>query len=127
MDISPAELADRYTIVALKLERNGDLLFKKELDTLAGEVLELKRQGLMQQRWVDELYRVNSKIWNLESKIKDTNVKKGDLSTIGSLALQVRIWNNRRTDVKRKITKKIGVGFIDRKKYYVKTAARTGK
>lgn len=69
--------------------------------------LALFKQAMPQpfdQELLKELQNANSQVWNLEAEI-------------GKMALQVRDWNTKRTEIKNKIAQKYG-GHKDVKQYY---------
>lgn len=117
MNYSPSDLADRFTIVKLKVARQGKA-FIKEYKALKSEVDALISSKVLDKKDLSRLYQINSKIWDLEARIssdspRDTNYKK-----IAKLALQVRKWNTERTRVKAQIVAKTKKGFSDSKKFY---------
>jgi hypothetical protein len=118
MEISPSDIADRYTIVRLKIEMTKNNMFRKEYDALEKEIKSLKKRGLLKSAWISELYSINSKIWVLEGQIGDLASKKPNFRKIGTLAMEARKLNSKRTDIKCKISKAIRQGFLDEKMFY---------
>lgn len=110
MKMSLGEIADRFSIVKLKMERsNVDCQkeyeeLKKELD-LVEEIYE----------YVERLYEVNGKIWSLESDIRKG--KEGELGfeEVGRRAIQIRDHNGNRVQIKNEINSRYGTGYIEKK------------
>jgi hypothetical protein len=101
MQISVGDVVDRYNICRLKTEK-GHIDCSKEFDKLSGEIL--KYEGLLP--YIDQLYELNSKIWDLESTIRIENERILGLKEIGLRALQIRDLNNIRNDIKKEINLK---------------------
>jgi hypothetical protein len=119
IETPPSEIVDRYTIVKLKVERIGSDVFSKEYKVLSDELERLLKSGTIRKEWVDELYSINSKIWNYEAEVKPySESKKKDLAKIGALTLRMNHWNVKRTILKSKIVKTIKIGFVDKKRMY---------
>lgn len=97
MTIEIKDLADRYTILMLKLHHGVKV--QEELDAYLKELPDIDEDLL------DDLYTANAMVWELE---KD----------IGEIALEIRSWNNKRNDIKNKIAEKYG-GRKDIKTNYV--------
>lgn len=110
MEISIAEIADRYSIVKLKSERtdldcNAELLaLKNELDNI---------QGIYE--YVEQLYKTNGDIWDLESDIRKG--KEGELGfeEVGRRAIKIRNFNGIRIEIKNTINAKYNSGFFETK------------
>jgi hypothetical protein len=117
IETPPSEIVDRYTIVKLKVKNLGDA-FLKEYNVLSDEVERLQKSGMVKKEWVDGLYRINSRIWDYEVKIRAYSDNKKDLAKIGELALLINHWNVKRTVEKSKIVKAIKIGFVDQKRMY---------
>ena len=118
MEYSPSDLADRYTIVKLKSNRLKDKSFHNEYLMLNKEIRKLVAAGVLKRAQIARLYRVNSRIWDLEAEIGKYSKDTKNLTKIAILALQVRKWNTVRTNIKSNIVTKTGVGFHDSKNFY---------
>jgi len=110
MQMSIGDVVDRYNICRLKTER-GHIDCSKEFDELSSELL--KYEGLVP--YIDQLYELNSKIWNLEADLKVENEKALGLEEIGRRALQIRDLNRERNNIKKEIDLKYEQGFTDTK------------
>lgn len=100
MKYPTGDLYDRYTIELLKRDRanadNGDFLL--ELLT------EIKKRGPELSQYVQELYTVNGKIWDLESDIRRGKEGELGLEEVGRRALQIRDLNSIRISIKNYIS-----------------------
>ena len=114
-------LVDYYTILKLKMDRFTPEQKKKEahLETEFNIYNDLIQQHRAQftgvDNWVQELYQINGRIWDLESEIRQGKDGKFSLEEIGRRALTIRDINRERNIVKNKITKETGLGFPDYK------------
>lgn len=108
MQMLVGDVVDRYTICRLKSERGG-------IDSFA-EIKELSDAMLKYQNilpYIDELYKINGEIWDLESDIKVENEKILGLEEIGRRALKIRDLNILRVNLKNEINLKYNEGFTE--------------
>jgi hypothetical protein len=116
------EVADRYTIALLKIER---------LDASEIDVDEMQRQidyykeGLDLDNpeladLVDKLYHVNGLMWDAEHAIRKGQDEGLGLEEIGTRAIHIRDLNRDRMKVKNDIIDLTGDGFKDAKMNYAK-------
>lgn len=116
------EVADRYTIALLKIER---------LDASEIDVPEMQRQidyykeGLALDNpelanLVDKLYHVNGLMWDAEHAIRKGQDEGLGLEEIGKRAIHIRDLNRDRMKVKNDIIDLTGDGFKDAKMNYAK-------
>jgi hypothetical protein len=116
------EVADRYTIALLKIER---------LDASEIDVPEMQRQidyykeGLDLDcpelaDLVDKLYHVNGLMWDAEHAIRKGQDEGLGLEEIGTRAIHIRDLNRDRMKVKNDIIDLTGDGFKDAKMNYAK-------
>ena len=116
------EVADRYTIALLKIER---------LDASEIDVPEMQRQidyykeGLDLDNpdladLVDKLYHVNGLMWDAEHAIRKGQDEGLGLEEIGTRAIHIRDLNRDRMKVKNDIIDLTGDGFKDAKMNYAK-------
>tara|TARA_R110002020_G_scaffold276042_7_gene491278 strand:+ start:2721 stop:3098 length:378 start_codon:yes stop_codon:yes gene_type:complete len=116
------EVADRYTIALLKIER---------LDASEIDVDEMQRQidyykeGLdlgnpELASLVDKLYHVNGLMWDAEHAIRKGQDEGLGLEEIGTRAIHIRDLNRDRMKVKNDIIDLTGDGFKDAKMNYAK-------
>ncbi len=118
MEYSPSDIADRYTIVKLKINRLKDKSFRDEYLVLNKEIEKLISAGMLKKAQIARLYRVNSKIWDLEAHIGNYSKGNKNFKKIAILALQVRKWNTVRTNIKSEIVSETKMGFRESKKFY---------
>lgn len=114
------EVADRYTIAKLKLERlPADEADPDELQRQVDfyrEGLDTDDDDLMAM--VDELYEINGLIWDAEHEIRKGQDENLGLDEIGRRALRIRDLNRRRIRIKNRIVELTGDGFKDVKMNY---------
>ena len=116
------EVADRYTIALLKIERLGS----DEIDTDdMRKQIDYYREGLNLEdpelaRLVDELYDINGEMWNAEHAIRNGQDENLGLEEIGLRALRIRDLNRVRMKIKNDIIELTGDGFKDCKMNYAK-------
>jgi hypothetical protein len=109
MEMSLGEIADRYSIIKLKSERT-DVDCKEEFDTLKNEL-----NGDEIYAYVDQLYEVNRRIWDLESDIRKGKEGELGLEEVGRRAIMIRDFNKERINIKNTINTIYKTGFIEKK------------
>ena len=107
--MSLGEIADRYSIIKLKSERT-DVDCKEEFDTLKNEL-----NGDEIYTYVDQLYEVNGRIWDLESDIRKGKEGELGLEEVGRRAIMIRDFNKERINIKNTINTIYKTGFIEKK------------
>jgi len=107
--MSLGEIADRYSIIKLKSERT-DVDCKEEFDTLKNEL-----NGDEIYAYVDQLYEVNGRIWDLESDIRKGKEGELGLEEVGRRAIMIRDFNKERINIKNTINTIYKTGFIEKK------------
>jgi|TARA_R110000824_G_scaffold149146_2_gene319255 hypothetical protein len=116
------EVADRYTIAKLKIER---------LDETEIDVAEMQRQidyykeGLEQDNpklddLINKLYHINGLMWDAEYAIRKGQDEGLGLEEIGRRAIHIRDLNRDRMKIKNDIVDLTGDGFKDAKMNYAK-------
>jgi len=114
MEMPLPEILDRLSILKLKIERIGEPHLKIELEEYEKAIEEFKARGIIiKDEWVEELYRINSRIWDLESDIRKGKEKELGLEEVGRRAIAIRENNKKRVAVKNKIVEETGSGFKD--------------
>jgi hypothetical protein len=109
MQMSLGEIADRYSIIKLKSERT-DVDCKEEFDTLKNEL-----NGDEIYAYVNQLYEVNGRIWDLESDIRKGKEGELGLEEVGRRAIMIRDFNKERINIKNTINTIYKTGFIEKK------------
>jgi hypothetical protein len=110
MKMSLGEIADRYSIVKLKSERT-EVDCTEEFQALAEELD--KVEGLAP--YVQQLYEVNGKIWDLESDIRRGKEGELGLEEVGRRAIKIRGFNGERVSIKNTVNKIYKTGFLETK------------
>ena len=114
------EVADRYTIALLKIERLGS--DEIDIDDMRKQI-DYYREGLKLEdpelaQLVENLYEINGEMWNAEYAIRKGQDENLGLEEIGRRALQIRDLNRIRMKVKNDIIELTGDGFKDCKMNY---------
>jgi len=108
MKIAIGDIIDRYSICLLKKERlkidnNREIMLLKE------EIKKYEGTDI----FIDELYKVNGLIWDLESDIRKGNEDVLGLEEVGRRAIKIREHNNVRVSIKNEINSNYNEGFIE--------------
>jgi len=98
MNISIGNIIDRYTICKLKSER-GKIDNSKEINDLLFEIG--KYDGILD--YIDQLYEINGKIWDVEFDIGKGKGGVLSLEEVGKRVIEMRDLNNIRTTIKNKL------------------------
>ena len=108
------ELLDRLVIVRLKAERIKEEEKEKELEFYMTELEEYRKKGfIIKDEWLERLYDVNGKIWDLEADIRKGKEGELGLEEVGRRAILIRNLNKIRISIKNEITEVTGSGFKD--------------
>ena len=116
------EVADRYTIALLKIERlSADEI---DMDDMRKQIY-YYRDGLNLEdpelaQLVENLYDINGEMWNAEHAIRKGQDENLGLEEIGRRALHIRDLNRNRMKIKNDIVELTGDGFKDCKMNYAK-------
>ncbi len=117
MEVSPADILDRMSIVKLKIERIGVPELQDEMDALQKAVDEFKEKGVeIKEVWLDELYEINKEEWDLLDKMNEEKKTGEDYEKIGRLYIETEGVNKQRAEAKNKIIEDTGEGFKEIKK-----------
>jgi hypothetical protein len=119
VEVSIAEVVDKWTILKIKSERilDSDKLsnIKKERDSLYNHILSIN--GLINDDLVENLLDLNNKLWDVENDIRILESKKIFDNSFISLARSVYRLNDFRSEIKRKINLKYKSNFVEEKSY----------
>ncbi|HER26095.1 MAG TPA: hypothetical protein ENI69_03190 [Rhodospirillales bacterium] len=121
VEISPGELIDKITILAIKLDRISDAdklkNIRLEYDTLTG-LRDSAIPGTDQLTDLTaELKSINQTLWRIEDDIRDCE-RAGEFGdTFVKLARSVYITNDSRMAVKRRINDYLGSRLVEEKPY----------
>ena len=120
-EISPGELIDKITILAIKLER---IEAEEKLTNIR-----IEHQALSAARDAEipasdeiaslsaELKAINEELWGIEDQIRDCERDKDFGPVFIDLARAVYKTNDRRSEVKRKINDFLGSNLVEEKSY----------
>lgn len=118
IEVSNGEIADKLTIIEIKLERISD---PAKLNNLRKEyaILEVAVAAFMKKddQLYRDLYRVNTQLWEIEDRIRDLERKKDFGPEFIETARSVYFRNDERSEIKRIINMKTGSGLIEEKSY----------
>ena len=118
IEVSNGEIADKLTIIELKLERISDPEKLKNLKK-GHAILDEALAGFMKKDdpLYLELYRVNAGLWEIEDRIRDLERKKDFGEEFIETARSVYFSNDLRSEIKRKINQITGSGLVEEKSY----------
>lgn len=108
--MSIGDIVDRYSICKLKSER-------LQLDN-SKELQELEKEIHIYESipdFVDRMYEINGKIWDLEADIRKKNEEILGLEEVGRRAIKIRELNTIRVSCKNEINSKYNEGYIEYK------------
>ncbi len=122
VDISPGELIDKLTILAIKQERIAD---PAKLANIGREKAALEEASGGRLSAIDgidgltvDLKAVNEELWEIEDAIRD-HEQRGDFgSGFVELARAVYLTNDRRSAIKRDINKLLDSDIAEEKSYH---------
>ena len=114
MEIQPAELIDKMTILKLKIEKLDSLELRAEYEEYERAIEGYRKQGVeVKPEWFDRLYEYNREQWEIYAQLRDEKNGKRDLETIGRLYIAVEKSNKKRVAIKNEIVNVSGKGFRD--------------
>lgn len=119
--VSPGELVDKITILAIKSRRIGD---PAKLANVRSE-LEALRRCWQESRYAThdlsrdeaDLTAVNERLWDIEDRIRDKERQRAFDAEFIELARAVYIENDQRAAVKKRINVALGSALIEEKSY----------
>ena len=119
--ISWGELFDKITILQIKSEK---ILSPDSLKNIERELKQLKltfdttfAENSKALKLAEELRRINSKLWDVEDRIREKEKKKVFDNEFIQLARNVYIKNDQRSVIKRTINEAFGSELIEEKSY----------
>ena len=118
IEVSNGEIADKLTIIEIKLKRIND---SQKLENLRKEYeILIKAVALIINRdhplYID-LYNINNQLWDIEDHIRDLERTKEFGNDFIQTARSVYFINDKRSDVKRKINELTGSNLTEEKSY----------
>ncbi len=118
LEVSNGEIADKLTIIEIKLEKINDpgklanLRNEYEVVNQAMSTILEKSHPLYRQ-----LYEINTRLWVIEDHIRDLERAKDFGDDFIQTARSVYFINDDRSDVKRKINEITGSNLFEEKSY----------
>lgn len=121
VEISPGELIDKITILAIKAERIADARklanVRYALDRLSETgAATLAKGAALESLWA-ELRTVNEALWEIEDDIRQCEAKQDFGHRFIELARSVYRTNDRRAAIKKNIDQLFGSAMTDEKSY----------
>ena len=121
VEISPAELIDRITILEIKAARIGDETKRANIGVELSELTAARQAAVpLSDRLTaltGELKEVNQALWDIEDEIRALEAAMDFGPAFVELARSVYKTNDRRSVLKRKINELLGSRLIDEKSY----------
>ena len=118
--ISLGELVDKISILIIKQKNITDETkldhVKKELDFLQKTLMNYVKQEEI-NNYLENLIKINSKLWNVEDDIRECERKKLFDQSFIDLARSVYFTNDERAKVKNDINKTFGSELVEVKSY----------
>jgi hypothetical protein len=119
--ISPGELLDKLTILAIKLERISDATKRANVKTEFDLLDRVARDGISTSAKIDalkgQLLAVNTELWDIEDDIRDCERAGNFGDEFIRLARAVYVTNDKRADLKKQINLELGSQIIEEKSY----------
>ena len=118
IEVSNGEIADKLTIIEIKIEKINDesklVNLRKEYSVLDKAVSKIISRD---DPLYKNLYDINCKLWDIEDRIRELE-KAGDFgSEFIEVARSVYFTNDDRSKVKKKINDKTGSDLVEEKSY----------
>ncbi len=118
IEVSNGEIADKLTIIEIKLEKIKD---PAKLDNLRNEykVVSQAMSTIMDKSHplYRQLYEINTRLWVIEDHIRDLERAKDFGDDFVQTARSVYFINDDRSEVKRKINEATGSKLFEEKSY----------
>ena len=118
--ISLGELVDKISILIIKQKKITDKTkldhVKKELNFLQKTLMNYVQQEEI-NNYLENLININSKLWNIEDDIRESERKKLFDQSFIDLARSVYFTNDERAKVKNDINKNFGSELVEVKSY----------
>ncbi|MCF6350824.1 MAG: DUF6165 family protein [Flavobacteriaceae bacterium] len=118
IEVSNGEIADKLTIIEIKLKHIKD---EEKLKNLRNEYVVLDKAVSKIIKKEHELYiallNINQELWNIEDAIRDLERAKDFGDVFIKIARAVYFTNDKRSDIKRQINELTGSNLIEEKSY----------
>jgi hypothetical protein len=116
IEVSNGEIADKYTILKIKLKHSQ--IGTEKYFNINSEYAALKTSITdlnIPDNYIEELYDVNQKLWNIEDSIRLLESKKQFDESFIELARSVYMTNDKRFLIKKKINELSNSAFKEEK------------
>lgn len=114
METPLPDVIDRISVLRLKMERIGEKEFQNELDAYQKALKEFEQRGMqINQEWIEKLYEINKKSWDLATALKEAEEKGNGLEEIGKIHIHRLFLNRKRVAIKNDIADTTGSGSRD--------------
>lgn len=121
IEVSPAELIDRLTILEIKLDRISDPRKRRNVETEHAVVRAAYETHVVASETlgflVDELRKVNLRLWTIEDDIRACERRQEFGPAFVALARSVYLSNDRRSELKHDINALLGSKLREEKSY----------
>ena len=119
--VSPGELIDKITILAIKSRRIGDPVklanVRTELDALRACWQASRYASADVAREEAELMAVNERLWDIEDRIREKERQRTFDAEFVELARAVYVENDQRAAAKKRINVALGSSLVEEKSY----------
>ena len=119
IEVSIGEIADKYTILKLKLDHIKDVdkfdNVKKEYEYIKKII---KKLEIEDEKMIIELQAINKNLWEVEDAIRACDYKRDFGENFVNLAKQVYHLNDIRAIIKKQINTKYKSNFVEEKSYH---------
>jgi len=118
IEVSNGEIADKLTIIEIKLQEIKDEAklknLKKEYEVLNEAVSKIIDKD---HKLYKQLFAINKELWDIEDTIRDLERDKDFGEEFIKTARAVYFTNDKRSDIKRQINELTGSNLIEEKSY----------
>jgi len=118
IEVSNGEIADKLTIIEIKLKHITDADKQKNLkaeylvlDEAVSKIIDKNHEYYL------ELLKINQELWDIEDKIRDLERDKDFGKDFVETARAVYFTNDKRSEVKRQINELTGSNLVEEKSY----------
>lgn len=118
IEVSNGEIADKLTIIEIKLKHIQDPEKRKNLQN-EYEVLDAAVAKIINKdhKFYKELLQINQELWDIEDRCRDLERAKDFGEEFIKTTRSVYFTNDRRSEVKKKINELTGSNLVEEKSY----------
>jgi len=118
IEVSNGEIADKLTIIEIKLKHIEDPAKRKNLKTEYDVLDEAVAKIIAKDHeYYKELLKINQELWDIEDTIRDLERDKDFGENFIKTARAVYFTNDKRSEVKRQINELTGSNLVEEKSY----------